>query len=207
MNMIRRNFLRSALVSIGNLGWLGQAGRRYALAQATENRGSPAPGCNFFNAAQARTLEVICEQIIPADDQPGAKGAGVLYFIDKALSTWAPEHRWDYLAGLEGVDESSRAMFGGDFAGLKWDQQTKVLEAMEKGSAPGKIWQTFHVWRSAGQGRFFGAAQGEGGNSGQQFFNLLIRHTMQGYYADSKYGGNRDGASWKMIGYVGAKHH
>jgi gluconate 2-dehydrogenase gamma chain len=32
------------------------------------------------------------------------------------------------------------------------------------------------------------------------FFNLIVAHTMQGFYGDPRHGGNRDGASWKMLG-------
>lgn len=31
------------------------------------------------------------------------------------------------------------------------------------------------------------------------FFQLLIDHTMQGYYGDPRHGGNRGMASWKML--------
>jgi gluconate 2-dehydrogenase gamma chain len=200
MNLIRRDFLRTLLISLGSAGVLGMKGRLYALIHAQENKGEAAPGCRFFNRDQARTLEAICDQIIPPDDYPGAKANGVLYFIDNALTTWAPEHRWDYVAGLEGVDESSHLMFGSSFLDLKWDQQTRILEAMEKGSAPGSIWKRLKV----GSGPF----AGDGGEkSDPQFFALLIRHTMQGYYSDPKYGGNRDQASWKMIGYSGHPGH
>ena len=35
------------------------------------------------------------------------------------------------------------------------------------------------------------------------FFPLLITHTRQGFYADPIYGGNRDRAGWKVIGFPG----
>jgi len=37
----------------------------------------------------------------------------------------------------------------------------------------------------------------------QEFFNLLLAVTMQGFFADPVYGGNRDKVAWKMIGYPG----
>jgi gluconate 2-dehydrogenase gamma chain len=40
----------------------------------------------------------------------------------------------------------------------------------------------------------------------QRFFGMVVRHAMQGYYSHPKYGGNKDGASWKMLKYVGARH-
>jgi gluconate 2-dehydrogenase gamma chain len=38
------------------------------------------------------------------------------------------------------------------------------------------------------------------------FFSLLVEHTMQGFYGDPRHGGNRDGVSWKMIGFPGPTH-
>jgi len=32
------------------------------------------------------------------------------------------------------------------------------------------------------------------------FFDLLVAHTMQGFYGDPRHGGNRERASWKMLG-------
>ena len=39
--------------------------------------------------------------------------------------------------------------------------------------------------------------------SAQEFFNLLLASAMQGFFADPVYGGNRDKAAWKMIGFPG----
>jgi gluconate 2-dehydrogenase gamma chain len=38
------------------------------------------------------------------------------------------------------------------------------------------------------------------------FFAHLLEHTMQGFYGDPRHGGNRDRASWKMIGFPGPSH-
>ncbi|HET9664889.1 MAG TPA: gluconate 2-dehydrogenase subunit 3 family protein, partial [Burkholderiales bacterium] len=35
------------------------------------------------------------------------------------------------------------------------------------------------------------------------FFNMLLRNTMEGFFADPMYGGNRDKAGWKLIGFPG----
>ena len=41
------------------------------------------------------------------------------------------------------------------------------------------------------------------GFSSTMFFNALLQMTMEGFFADPMYGGNRNMASWKMIGYPG----
>lgn len=41
------------------------------------------------------------------------------------------------------------------------------------------------------------------------FFEMLVDHTMQGFYGSPDHGGNRDEASWKMMGierYMGGGH-
>lgn len=34
----------------------------------------------------------------------------------------------------------------------------------------------------------------------RSFFDLLVRHTMEGYYGSPRHGGNRDAVSWRMLG-------
>jgi gluconate 2-dehydrogenase gamma chain len=33
-----------------------------------------------------------------------------------------------------------------------------------------------------------------------EFFNLVVTHTMQGFYGNPRHGGNRDAVSWRMLG-------
>jgi len=39
--------------------------------------------------------------------------------------------------------------------------------------------------------------------SARLFFGLLLRNTMEGFFADPVHGGNRDKAGWKLIGFPG----
>jgi gluconate 2-dehydrogenase gamma chain len=39
-----------------------------------------------FKRDEAHLVEALCDQVIPADDAPGAKQAGVLYYIDRQLA-------------------------------------------------------------------------------------------------------------------------
>ena len=34
----------------------------------------------------------------------------------------------------------------------------------------------------------------------EPFFDLVVTHAMQGFYGDPRHGGNRDFASWRMLG-------
>jgi gluconate 2-dehydrogenase gamma chain len=39
----------------------------------------------------------------------------------------------------------------------------------------------------------------------QPFFERLRLHAMEGLFGDPSWGGNRDGAGWDLIGYVGPR--
>lgn len=128
---------------------------------------------------EASLVSAICQQIIPADDFPGAVEAGVPIFIDRQLSGTYRRHQESYRSGLAGVQAACGKMFGRKFEALKWDDQTAVLKAIEAGKAPAD------GWRSQSQ---------------RSFFNLIRDHTMQGFYGSPRHGGNRDYASFRMLG-------
>jgi gluconate 2-dehydrogenase gamma chain len=114
-----------------------------------------------LTAAEARIVEALCAQIVPADDAPGAKEAGVLYYIDRQLAGPLQRFQGRYKTGLTAF----RALPDLPSAG-----QTAALKELN-GEAAG-------------------------------FFSLVVDHVMQGYYGDPSHGGNRDEASWKMLGIV-----
>lgn len=135
-------------------------------------------GCKFFNAGQAAIVKAITEQIVPHDDSPDSQQAGVLFYIDGVLSgKFARFYTERYERGLRLVDEVSQKKFHLGFASLTSDKQVSILQQLESGKA---------------------AAE-----EGQHFFALILQHTMEGYYGDPEHGGNRDNASWKMIGFEG----
>lgn len=95
-------------------------------------KSGPSP-FSFFDAASAADLEAICAQIIPADDTPGAREAGVIYFIDRALVTFEKEHQEAYRQGLAEVQTKRAAMFPGsaNIASLPQDQQLALVTAID----------------------------------------------------------------------------
>jgi gluconate 2-dehydrogenase gamma chain len=44
------------------------------------------------------------------------------------------------------------------------------------------------------------------GKSAAPFFETLLQDTRCGFFADPIYGGNRDMAGWKMIGFPGTRY-
>ena len=45
-----------------------------------------------------------------------------------------------------------------------------------------------------------------GGVDAAPFFAMLLQNTKEGYFSDPVYGGNKDMAAWKMIGFPGAHY-
>src|SRR5712664_2475195 len=80
-----------------------------------------------LGAHQNDTVVAMIDQIIPATDTPGAKGARVNEFIDVILTEWADaEERRNFLDGLAGVDKQTNDLFGKNFVDASPAQQVKV---------------------------------------------------------------------------------
>jgi gluconate 2-dehydrogenase gamma chain len=141
----------------------------------------PAPGGPWLvlTEAEARLVDLVTEQIIPADQFAGASGAGVVNFIDQQLAGPYQNFTDSYRTGLRRIELTSSEMFGKDFASLLWDEQTRLLQALESGKVSKAIW-----------------ADQNAGN----FFRMICDHTMQGYYGSPKHGGNKHYVSYRMMG-------
>ncbi|MGZ4833538.1 MAG: gluconate 2-dehydrogenase subunit 3 family protein [Terriglobales bacterium] len=150
-----------------------------AATGATVACGRTGSPWRFLTVEEARTLAAACGQIIPSDEAPGAAWAGVVNFIDRQLCGPYRRLRDSYRDGIAGIEKSSRLLYGSDFAVLSQDRQIELLTKMEQGKAPKEAWQNI---------------------SSTDFFGMLVDHAMQGYYGDPRHGGNRDRASWKMVG-------
>jgi glucoside 3-dehydrogenase (cytochrome c) hitch-hiker subunit len=89
-----------------------------------------------LNPHQNDTVVAMIDQIIPATDTPGAKGARVNEFIDVILTEWAnDEERRNFLNGLADVDKRSNELFGKDFASASSSQQVTLLGSMDDAAA------------------------------------------------------------------------
>jgi gluconate 2-dehydrogenase gamma chain len=144
------------------------------------------------------------DTLIPADKlSPSGGECGVATFIDRQLAGAygngarlyrdGPFHkakpelgyqlpltpREFFRAGIAAANEWSRKAYGKDFDRLPEPAREAALKSME-----------------AGKAEFSGF-------SSRAFFNALLQITMEGFFADPIYGGNRDTASWKMVGYPG----
>src|SRR5437762_7227684 len=117
-----------------------------------------------------------------APGKPGARDAGVLNYIDLALAGAYADQQDFYRRGLAALDAYCRATNAKPFVALTAAQQDAVITALETGKA------SHFTWPSA-----------------QAFFNTVRTHTMEGLFADPIYGGNRDFAGWRLVGFPGAQ--
>jgi gluconate 2-dehydrogenase gamma chain len=88
----------------------------------------------FFSPAQAVEVEAVAAQIIPTDDAPGAREARVIYFIDRALTTFDRDKQKLYTSGLKQLQGKAKKLYPKTkkFSDLSPDQQIQVLKAIEK---------------------------------------------------------------------------
>ncbi len=163
-------------------------------------------GWHYFTAEEGAAVEALVDRLIPPDPEtPGGKDVGCAVFIDRQLA--GPYGNFDglYVSGpfhdgtreqgpqspvtpaqhyrqaLSGLDRHCRSAFGGaSFAQLPDARKDEIITGLEDGSL--KIEGT------------------------QGFFDLLLKDTQQGFLADPIYGGNKNMAAWKMIGFPGARY-
>lgn len=89
----------------------------------------------FFTAADAADLEAVAGQIIPSDDSGGgAREAGVIYFIDRALATFYSQLAGDYRTQLAAFQAACRKRHpaAASFAALASEQQIAWLEEVDQ---------------------------------------------------------------------------
>jgi gluconate 2-dehydrogenase gamma chain len=95
----------------------------------------------FFSPDQAVEIESVAAQIIPKDDTPGAREAGTLYFIDRALTTFDQDKQAAYTQGLKDLRAKTHELFpnADKFSDLNPAQQVQVLTAIEKTAFFGQV--------------------------------------------------------------------
>jgi len=158
-----------------------------AAAQHAHNSAqSAAPtGFEFFSRDLATEVDAVAARIIPTDQTPGAREAGVVYFIDRALSTFASGDRKLYTEGMAELQARAREMFPGveRFSVATAEQQDKILHSLDKNVASNA--RPFRPCSLA-----------------QNFFETLRQHTIAGFLIDpdSDLRGNRGGVGWQVIG-------
>jgi gluconate 2-dehydrogenase gamma chain len=197
----RRDFIKGAVVG-------GAASAAIATADVARAETTPAPqaiGYEFLNLDEAAFVEALVDHMIPADEiSPKGTDLGVNIYIDRALAgSWgkgdrlymqgpwkqgAPSQGYQlpltpaqlYRAGIEATNAHCRKAYNRTFDRIEPAQREEVLA----GLSTGKI-------------KF------DSGLPVRAFWTTLYQTVIEGMYSDPIYGGNRNKASWKMLGFPG----
>jgi gluconate 2-dehydrogenase gamma chain len=137
----------------------------------------------FFNDDETRTITALTERLMPgAPGSPGATDAGVTNYIDLALAGAYQDQQYFYRCGLTQLDAHCKQAYGKEFRHLTPEQQDETIAALQQGKAPEFVWPT-----------------------AQAFFTTARTHAMEGMFADPVYGGNKNFAGWRLVGFPGAQ--
>ncbi len=130
----RRDFVASSGALVGG-AWLALhlPAVQAAAAHARRALARQVP-FEILTPEEARELEAVAAQIIPSDETPGAREAGVVYFMDKALGTFGGQFLQPIRSGLPDLLKAAHAKNPAvrGFAELSFEQQTDVLRSMEQ---------------------------------------------------------------------------
>ena len=185
----RRQFLARGIAALGvtwtTAHWpavLAAAQHAHTAAASPETQ-----KFEFFTPAEAKEVEAIASCIIPSDGSPGAREAGVVYFIDRALVTFSSDDQKTYREGLPEIHKRLRELFPGAtlFSAATTDQQHAVLESIDEAGSNAPVRRNFRP--SA---------------AGQPLFEVVRAHTIAGFLIDPECDrkGNRGGVGWAVIG-------
>jgi gluconate 2-dehydrogenase gamma chain len=129
MDYSRRDWICGTL---GSIAWAEiAAAREHAHQAATGVATAP---LNFFDEVTGAEVAAIAGQILPSDDGPGAKEAGVIFFIDRALTTFDTEKQDLYRTGLKELRQTREKMYPGSQSmnTLPREQQVALVHAIEE---------------------------------------------------------------------------
>ena len=205
----RRRFLKSAVAG-GAVAAVGVPGavdaQANAAAAAAAAKADAAPkGYTYLNPEEAAFVEALVDHMVPADNlTPKGTDLGLAIYIDRALAgSWgkgdrlyqsgpwkqgAPSQGYQlpltpaelYRAGIAATNRHSVKTYGKGFERITEAQREELLRAL----ADGKV--VFDSGPPAGV-----------------FFGVVYQTVMEGMFADPIYGGNRDKAGWRMVGFPG----
>jgi gluconate 2-dehydrogenase gamma chain len=200
----RRNFLKGA----GFAGAAIAASEAPAQAQAPAAPAAaakPAPEALLtLTATEAAFLSAAFDTFIPADPlSPSGTDCGLVTYWDRQLAgaygngarfyrsgpfiQGKPEQGYQlpltpreyFAAGIKAANAYAKKTYGKEFDRLAPAERDAMLKDMD-----------------ANKAQFEGMAA-------KPFLEALLTAAMEGFFSDPIHGGNRDKASWKMIGYPG----
>lgn len=160
-NLERREVLRALALAAAAAHTPGFVRWTFAYSTATTLGAPPAASAyepRFFRPEEMALLTRLTEIVIPSDDTPGAREAGVSEFID--FMVWSdPALQYRFRYGLSWMEAHARHRHRRAFLALEGAQQEELIGALAYKAR----------WR-------------EGEEDGRAFFALLRDYTVMGYY-------------------------
>ena len=163
------------------------------------------PEARFFTPEERAFISAAVDRLIPADDFPSATESGVVTFLENQLSGAYGRGDIYYMKGpfrkgeptqgyqsqapgilyrqaIADINTLLKSEQNKAFTDLSPDEQDAFLMRLSEGKA-----ELEHV-------------------DGKTFFDTFWQDTQLGFFGDPVHGGNRDMASWKMLGFPGARY-
>jgi len=157
----RREVLRAMALGAAASGFPGF--QRWTFAHDHAQTGTRAPAApyqpQFFSAEEYATVERLAELIVPSDETPGAREAGVSEFID-FMAASDPKIQFRFRYGLAWLDAHALRLFGSSFRALAAGQQNEILERL-----------AYRQKHRVGE------------HEGRAFFRLVRDYTVMGFYS------------------------
>jgi gluconate 2-dehydrogenase gamma chain len=193
----RRNFLRSGLIAISTATLSAEV----TALPVNPPGDAPRP---FLNESERRFLLAAVERLIPADEKwPGAAEAGVVNYIDLQMSgSWGKgEQLYRHGPFRKGTPSQGYQL---EYTPAELFRRS-ILAIDKHFSVQGK---RFDQLSPEGKDAYLTSLEKGGidldGVPSKTFFDFLLKHTVEGFFSDPIYGGNKNKISWKMIGFPGA---
>jgi gluconate 2-dehydrogenase gamma chain len=157
----RREVLRIMAMAAAASGFPGFARWTFACGHGAPGLLQLRPATytpRFFSADEYATLTRLTEIIVPSDDTPGAREAGVSEFVD-FMAASNPKIQYPFRYGLTWLDAHAGRSSGGTFRALEAPPQEELLGrlAYKDRHRPGE-------------------------EEGRAFFKLLRDYTLMGFY-------------------------
>jgi gluconate 2-dehydrogenase gamma chain len=202
----RRDFLKGAVVGGAAAAATATAIPAQSAPAQPADAQPAAEGYAFLNLDEAAFVEALVDHMVPADElTPKGTDIGINTYIDRALAgAWGKGERlymqgpWKpgvpsqgyqlpltpaqlYRAGIAATNAYCRKTYGKLFDRLDEKQREEVLVALSTGKV------TF-----------------DNGPPARAFWTAVYQTVMEGMFSDPIYGGNRNKAGWRLIGFPGA---
>ncbi|KJV35238.1 gluconate 2-dehydrogenase subunit 3 family protein [Pantoea sp. SM3] len=163
------------------------------------------------NPLDRQNLQAIFERLIPADKLgPSATEAGCIEFLDNQLAGDYGSGAALYLQAPLHPENEEKIMGSPQFLSAPKERYLTGLKALENW-AQKHHQSSFHALNAEQVDDFLTKMEDGKINLGaevnsQAFFELMLQNAREGYLSDPIYGGNKNMAGWKMIGFPGARY-